>query len=64
MATRFTYGLKYTRNLGNFENVTPYFEISDDLRDGESFDSLIGRVTGKVERLMEDKIAEIDEDAK
>lgn len=64
MATRFTYGLKYTRNLGNFENVTPYFEISDDLRDGEGFDTLISRVVGKVERLMENKIAEIDEDAK
>lgn len=64
MSTRFTYGLKYTRNLGNFENVTPYFEISDDKRDDESLTDLVTRVVGKVEKLMEDKINEIDEDAK
>jgi len=64
MTTKFTYGLKYTRNLGNFENVTPYFEISDDLRDGEALPELVKRVVGKVEQLMTDKINEIDEDAK
>lgn len=61
---KFTYGLKYTRNLGNFENVTPYYEISDEQREGESFGDLINRVVSKVENLMETKINEIDEDAK
>lgn len=64
MATKFTYGLKYTRNLGNFENVTPYFEISDEQRENETLNELVNRVVGKVESLMTEKINEIDEDTK
>lgn len=64
MATKFTYGLRFTRNLGNFQNVTPYFEITEDKRETETLDQLVNRVVNKVEALMEAKVNEIDEDAK
>lgn len=61
--TRVTYGLHYTRNLGNFENVKVYYEISDDVRDGENVDTAFGRVVGKVDDLVENKVKEIDAEA-
>ena len=64
MTTRVTAGLQYTRNLGNFENVRVHFEISDDVRDGEKTSEAAQRVYSWVETLVDEKIREIDADAK
>lgn len=64
MTTRVTAGLQYTRNLGNFENARVHFEISDDVRDGEKTSEAAQRVYSWVETLVDEKIREIDSDAK
>lgn len=61
--TRVTYGLHYTRNLQNYENAKVYFEISDDVRDGENVDAAFSRVVSKVDALVEAKVREIDAEA-
>lgn len=56
--------LKYVRNLGNFESAHVTFGITDSVRDGETVGEAANRVYRKVESLVEEKIKEIDEDAK
>jgi hypothetical protein len=63
-ADRVTYGLAYTRNLGNFENVKPFFEISTDVRDGETDEEAKDRIVAKVDKWVEDAVEQIDEEAK
>lgn len=61
--TSVTYGMQYTRNLGNFENARVYFEITDDLRKGESIDQAKARITAKVNAWVVEEISKIDADA-
>lgn len=62
--TSVTASLQYTRNLGNFENVRVGFEITDDVRDGEKTSEAAKRVYAWVESLVDEKIREIDADAR
>lgn len=61
--TSVTYGLQYTRNLGNFENARVYYEITDDLREGETPDAAKDRITAKVDSWVEQRVGEIDSEA-
>jgi len=61
--TNVTYGLHYTRNLGNFENAKVYYEITDTVREGESVDDAVARVTSKVDSLVQARVEEIDREA-
>jgi hypothetical protein len=61
--TSVTYGLQYTRNLGNFENARVHFEISDDLRPGETPDQAKDRIVAKVDSWVEAAIKAIDAEA-
>lgn len=61
--TNVTYGLQYTRNLGNFENARVYYEITDTVRDGESVDDAQARITNKVDSWVQARVEEIDREA-
>jgi hypothetical protein len=61
--TSVTYGMQYTRNLGNFENARVFYEITDDLRPGESIDAAKERITNKVDSWVEAAIKAIDAEA-
>jgi hypothetical protein len=61
--TTVTYGLQYTRNLGNFENARVHFEISDEKRPGESIDDTKARVVAKVNSWVEAEVNRIDAEA-
>jgi hypothetical protein len=61
--TTVTVGLQYTRNLGNFENARVHFEISDDLRQGESIDAAKDRIFSKVESWVEQAVSSVDAEA-
>lgn len=61
--TTVTAGLSYTRNLGNFENAKVHFEITDDVRSGESVGEAASRIYAKVEQLVGAAVEEIDRDA-
>ena len=62
--TSVTAGLHYTRNLGNFENVKVHFEITDDVRTDEKVADAARRVYSLVESLVQEKVNEIDEEAR
>lgn len=62
--TSVTAGLQYTRNLGNFENVRVHFEITDEVREDEKVYDASQRVYKWVETLVDEKITEIDAEAK
>lgn len=61
--TSVTYGLQYTRNLGNFENARVFYEITDDLRPGENIEQAKKRITEKVNEWVEAGIKAIDAEA-
>ena len=63
MTTRVTAGMQYTRNLGNFENVRVNLEVTDDVRDGETVYAATERILSFVEKRVQDKVREIDEEA-
>jgi hypothetical protein len=61
MATTVTYGLQYLRSLPTkFENVRVHYEITDSVREGETVDAAMARLTAKVDYLVQARIEEID----
>jgi len=65
MATSVTYSAFYTRNLGNFENAKIGYELTtDEIRPDESLEQFRARVKAKVQKWIEEDIAEIDADAR
>lgn len=61
MSTVVTYGLQYLRSLpAQYENVRVHYEITDSVRDGESVDEAMARVTQKVDSLVQKRVEEID----
>lgn len=64
MTNSVTYSAAYKRALPGYENVTPFFSITRDVPEGADEDAVIAEVVDKVERLLSEKIAEIDADAK
>lgn len=63
MSDSVTYAVGYKRSLPNYENVTPFFSITRDVREGETFEQVKNMLVEKVEGWLETKIAEIDQDA-
>lgn len=55
--------MQYTRNLGNFENARVYYEISDDVRKGESPDQAKDRIAAKVNSWVQSEVERIDSEA-
>lgn len=47
-----------TLNLGNFESLRIEIGLTDDLRQGETFDQALERVYAKVEKTLTNKVAE------
>lgn len=45
--TKVRVGIKFLKNLGNFENVTLDFEIETDVRPGEHVDEALDRAYAK-----------------
>lgn len=63
---RLTYGVEFTRNLGNFENVKPRFELSMDLDtlDEDEVDDAHNLLTAQVDKWLTDKVAELETELK
>jgi len=59
-----TYELAWKRALPGYENITPFFGVTTDVRDDESFEDAKDRVVKMVEDWMTEKIQEIETDLK
>jgi hypothetical protein len=57
--TRVRVGIKFLKNLGNFENVTLDFEIDCDVMPGETTDAALDRVYAKVDEHLGKRLKEI-----
>lgn len=64
MTDSVTYSVAYKRSLPNYENVTPFFSVTRDVKEGETFDKVKEALVLKVETWMTEKINEIDADSK
>jgi hypothetical protein len=62
--TRVRVGVKFLKNLGNFENVTLDFEIEADTLPGENVDTALDRVYEKVSDHLGKRLREILADHK
>lgn len=61
-STRVRVGLKFVRNLGNYESIHVDIGVEDFVRSGESVDSAVERVYAFVESKLEEKVKEIEAD--
>jgi hypothetical protein len=57
--TRVRVGIKFLKNLGNFENVTLDFEIDCDVLPMETTDAALDRVYDKVEEHLGKRLREL-----
>jgi len=57
--TRVRVGIKFLKNLGNFENVTLDFEIEAPLLEGESVDDALDRVYIKCDEHLGKRLRDI-----
>ncbi len=55
-------GLKFVRNLGNYESVHVDIGVEDYVRQNESVDSAVDRVYAFVEGKLAEKVREIEAD--
>ena len=55
-------GLKFVRNLGNYESVHVDIGVEDYVRQNESVDSAVDRVYTFVEGKLAEKVREIEAD--
>ena len=55
-------GLKFVKNLGNYESVHVDIGIEDYVRDKESVDSAFERIYSYVENKLAEKVREIEDD--
>lgn len=60
--TRIKWGLKFVKNLGNYESIHIDFGVEDSVRSGESVDEASERVYTFVEKKLIDKVREIEEE--
>ncbi len=58
------YGVEFTRNLGNFQNVKPNFELTVDAEFDslEDLDVIKEEIAKKVDQWLVDKVNELDEE--
>jgi hypothetical protein len=62
--TRVRVGIKFLKNLGNFENVTLDFEIDCDVLPNETTDAALDRVYDKVNEHLGKRLRELLADHK
>lgn len=62
MQTRVRVGLKFVKNLGNYESVHVDVGIEDYVREKESVDSAFERIYSYVENKLAEKVREIEDD--
>ena len=55
-------GLKFVRNLGNYESVHVDIGVEDFLRSNETVDNAVDRVYSFVEKKLAEKVKEIEDD--
>jgi hypothetical protein len=60
--TRVRVGLKFVKNLGNYESIHVDVGIEDFVRDKESVDDAFERVYAYVEKKLVEKVQDIEED--
>ena len=60
--TRVRVGLKFVKNLGNYESVHVDVGIEDYVRDAETVDDAVERVYKFVETKLAEKVREIEEE--
>ena len=62
--TRVRVGIKFLKNLGNFENVTLDFEIDAEVMPGETTDAALDRVYDKANEHLGKRLRELLADHK
>ena len=60
--TRVRVGLKFVRNLGNYENIHVDVGVEDNVRQGENVSQAMDRVYEFVEELLIQRVQEIEAD--
>lgn len=62
MQGKITYGVEFTRNLGNFQNVKPSFELSMDteFENLDDLDVMKNAIAEKVDQWLIEKVNELD----
>lgn len=60
--TRVRWGLKFVKNLGNYESIHVDFGIEDTVRSGESVDDASERIYTFVEKKLVEKVQEIEDE--
>ena len=66
MTDSVTYSMAWKRSLPNnkYENITPFFSVSLDVKEGTSIEETKAEAVSLVEGWLEAKIQEIDADLK
>lgn len=59
---RVEYHQEVTINLGNFQNVKPYYAVSADVEEGGNPAEALKRLRSLVERLVEEEVSQIQAD--
>ena len=71
MQGKLKYGVEFTRNLGNFQNVKPSFELTVDVATSEEdefedqlneLDAIKNAIAEKVDAWLVQKVEELDEE--
>lgn len=60
--TRVRVGLKFVKNLGNYESIHVDVGVEDFVRDKETVDAAFERVYSYVENKLVEKVRDIEED--
>lgn len=60
--TKVRWGLKFVKNLGNYESIHVDFGVEDVVRNGESVDEASERIYSFVEKKLVEKVQEIEEE--
>lgn len=56
------YRQEVTINLGDFQNIKPFYSMSAEVEEGEKPSDVFRRVRGLVEKLMEEEVSQIQAD--
>ena len=56
------YHQEVTINLGNFQNIKPFYSMSAEVEEGESPADAFRKVRSLVEKLVEEEVAQIQAD--
>lgn len=62
MTDSVTYSLGLKRSVKQYENYTPFYSVSRDLKEGETEQQVFDELEAIVEKRMLDKCTELDKD--